>query len=735
MRLVIISNRLPVTVSEKNGRLIIKESVGGLATGLKSYIDFIKNSTQENIEYIWIGWPGTFDFKNEKKAEELTEKLMGELHCYPVYIDKDIIDKFYFGFCNKTIWPLFHYFAEYTIYDDEYWEAYEKVNEIFYNTSMKIIKDDDIIWVHDYHLMLLPGMLSKSLYNPIGFFLHIPFPDYEIFRLLPRKWAINILYGLLGSNVIGFHTYSYTQYFIRCVLYMLGISNDMNKIILESNVARADTFPMGIDFKKFNSANTLKEVKKAIKVYSKKLSAVKVILSVDRLDYTKGILNRLFAFEKFLNKYPQWHNKVVLLLIVVPSRTGVEHYDKIKRDIDQMVGKINGQFGNVSWTPIVYQYRFEPFHRLAALYIISDIALITPLRDGMNLIAKEYIASREDKTGVLILSEMAGASSELGETIIVNPNDINDIVNALVAALEISKEEQIQRNTIMQRRLERYNIIKWADSFLHEVKAVKEDQLKLNARLINKVIEDKILNDMKVAKNRIICLDYDGTLVPLEKRPDLAKPDKDILNLLEMLSRNTKNTIAVVSGRDKNTLDQWFGFLGITLIAEHGVWIKGKGENWEINIMPTNEWKGEIKKILEIYTDRLPGSFIEEKEYSLVWHYRRSDPEMSSLLIKELTDYLLSFTANMNLQVMQGNKVIEIKNAGIDKGSAVLKLLTNIDYDFILAIGDDWTDEYLFKVLPESAYTLRVGMIQSYARYNILNYSEVRKLLTTLAEV
>ncbi len=735
MRLVIISNRLPVTVSEKNGRLIIKESVGGLATGLKSYIDFIKDSTSKNIEYIWIGWPGTFDFQNEKKAEELTEKLMRELHCYPVYIDEHIIDKFYFGFCNKTIWPLFHYFTEYTIYDDEYWKAYKKVNEIFYTTSKEIIKDDDIVWVHDYHLMLLPGMLNKSLHNPIGFFLHIPFPDYEIFRLLPRKWAIEILYGLLGANVIGFHTYSYTQYFLRCVLYLLGISNDMNKIILENNVARVDTFPMGIDFKKFNSAIRLKEVKKAIKYYSKKLSDVKVILSVDRLDYTKGILNRLFAFEKFLTNYPQLHNKVVLLLIVVPSRTGVANYDKIKRDIDQMVGKINGEFGNVSWTPIVYQYRFEPFNRLAALYIISDIAMITPLRDGMNLIAKEYVASHEDKTGVLILSEMAGASSELGEAIIVNPNDINDMVNALVEALEISKEEQNQRNTIMQRRLERYNIIKWADSFLQEVKAVKEDQLKLNARLLNKVIEDKILNDMKVAKNRIICLDYDGTLVPFEKRPDLAKPDKDLLNLLELLSKNIMNTLTIVSGRDKNTLDHWFGFLGIILIAEHGVWIKRKDKNWEINIMPTNEWKEEVQKILEIYTDRLPGSFIEEKEYSLVWHYRRSDPEMSSILVKELTDYLLSFTSNMNLLVMQGNKVIEIKNAGIDKGSAVLKLISNINYDFILAIGDDWTDEYLFKVLPESAYTLRVGMIQSYAHYNILNYSEVRKLLATLAEM
>lgn len=583
--------------------------------------------------------------------------------------------------------------------------------------------------------MLLPGMLNKSLHNPIGFFLHTPFPDYEIFRLLPRKWAIEILYGLLGANVIGFHTYRYTQYFLRCVLYLLGINNDMNKIILENNVARVDTFPMGIDFKKFNSAIRLKEVKKAIKYYSKKLSDVKVILSVDRLDYTKGILNRLFAFEKFLTNYPQLHNKVVLLLIVVPSRTGVVHYDKIKRDIDQMVGKINGEFGNVNWTPIVYQYRFEPFNRLAALYIISDIAMITPLRDGMNLIAKEYVASHEDKTGVLILSEMAGASSELGEAIIVNPNDINDMVNALVEALEISKEEQNQRNTIMQRRLERHNIIKWADSFLQEVKAVKEDQLKLNARFLNKVIEDKILNNMKVAKNRIICLDYDGTLVPFEKRPDLAKPDKDLLNLLELLSKNTMNTLTIVSGRDKNTLDHWFGFLGIILIAEHGVWIKRKDKNWEINIMPTNEWKEEVQKILEIYTDRLPGSFIEEKEYSLVWHYRRSDPEMSSILVKELTGYLLSFTSNMNLQVMQGNKVIEIKNAGIDKGSAVLKLISNINYDFILAIGDDWTDEYLFKMLPESAYTLRVGMIQSYARYNILNYSEVRKLLATLAEV
>lgn len=735
MRLVIVSNRLPVTISESGGTITFKESVGGLATGIKSYVDSLQKAMSEKVEYIWIGWPGPMDnLEHLVKTSEITKTLVDSYNCYPVYIEEELIDKFYYGFCNKTIWPLFHYFAEYTIYNDDYWDAYKYTNNMFYKAVMSILRPDDIVWVHDYQLLLLPGMLRKSINNAIGFFLHIPFPDYEIFRLLPKKWAQEILMGILGADCVGFHTYSYTQYFLRCALYILGYSNDMNKIIMEDHIVKVDAFPMGIDFHKFNNAIKLPEVRKARESYMKKLPDVKIILSVDRLDYTKGILNRLYAFEKFLQRYTEWHEKVVLLLLVVPSRTEVEHYNEIKRQIDRMVGKINGEYGTVKWTPVIYLYRSEPFYRLVALYTISDIALITPLRDGMNLIAKEYIASRFDKTGVLILSEMAGAASELGETITVNPNDINDIVYAIKEALIMTEDEQIKRNIIMQKRLERYNVVKWATNFIKEMLLVNAEQKKFNSLLLNSEKEKEIVDAFKNAKKKVLFLDYDGTLVPFEKQPELAKPDEDILNQLKLLSNMNNTDVVIISGRDKDTLEKWFGTLNLILIAEHGIWIKEKGFNWKLNITPADDWKPTINQILEIYVDRLPQSFIEEKEYSLVWHYRKSDPEMSSLLAKELTDYLISFAANMNLQIMQGNKVIEIKNSGMDKGTAALSIISKNDYDFILAIGDDWTDEYLFKALTEEAYTIRVGMIQSYARFNIRDYQSVRKFLSKFKE-
>lgn len=366
---------------------------------------------------------------------------MTEFNCYPVFISKKDIEKFYYGFCNKTIWPLFHYFTSFAVYDEDYWLNYKKVNELFCSTILEIIKPDDVVWIQDYHLMLLPKLLREKIQNPVGFFLHIPFPTFEIFRLLPTKWRTEILTALLAADLLGFHTHDYTQDFLRCVLRILGYEHSMGEIAFNGHIVKVDTFPMGIDFTIFYTAQNREDVKKEKEELLKSLGGYKVILSVDRLDYTKGILNRLYAYENFLEKNPQWHKKVVLVLVVVPSRIGVEHYKQMKKQVDEVVGEINGRFGDINWTPILYQFKFLPFHQLVPLYSVSDLCLVTPLRDGMNLVAKEYIASRTDKTGVLILSEMAGASKELREAIIINPNNIEEIADALKLALEISEEE------------------------------------------------------------------------------------------------------------------------------------------------------------------------------------------------------------------------------------------------------------------------------------------------------
>jgi trehalose 6-phosphate synthase/phosphatase len=731
--MIIVSNRLPFHVKVQQNQLSFERSAGGLVSGISSYLDSLTGSTSQDIDYTWVGWPG-FTVP-EKLKRILQSQAASEFQAHPVFLAESAMEKFYHGFCNKTIWPLFHYFPSYCTYEEECWEIYKDVNEAFANSVLEVIQPDDVIWVHDYHLMLLPRILRKKLRNPIGFFLHIPFPSYELYRLLPGKWRAEILEGMLGADLIGFHTYSYTQYFLGSVLRVLGLDHNMGQVYLKGRLAGVDTFPMGIDFKKYNAAAMSPEVGEKSRELKTRLKDSKLILSVDRLDYSKGILNRLEAYEIFLENNIDWREKVVLLLVVVPSRIGLEHYQKIKKRIDEMVGRINGKFGSLNWSPILYQYRFLPLNELSALYRSSDVALITPMRDGMNLIAKEYLASRSDGTGVLILSEVAGAAGELGESIIVNPNDLEEVVAGLKKALEMSEHEQVNRNQIMRQRLARYDVVRWASDFLKKLHSIRESQAKSDSKLFSRTMTDDFVKDYQNASNRLILLDYDGTLVPFVMRLEDARPGKELLDALNRLSRTSSVDLVVASGRDRKTLDRWLGQLSIGLIAENGIWMKKSGNGWRVTTQLTPNWKPQIFPILEVFMDRLPGAFIEEKEYSLVWHYRKADPESGSILAKELADYLINITANMNLQVTQGSKIIEIGNAGISKGVAAGFWLSEKKYDSILAIGDDMTDEDLFKALPESAYTIKVGTSQSHARLYVESYLEVLTLLNRLVQI
>ncbi|HSD56544.1 MAG TPA: bifunctional alpha,alpha-trehalose-phosphate synthase (UDP-forming)/trehalose-phosphatase [Methanotrichaceae archaeon] len=735
MRLLIVSNRLPVTVMREGDSLRFQESVGGLASGLRAYMDNIKSSRspESQYDYAWVGWPGvTID---ESLRDSLRYKLSSEFHAYPVFLSEKSMDKFYHGFSNKTIWPLFHYFTSHVQYDEDFWDQYRQVNETFCDAVTQIAKPGDLIWIHDYHLMLLPKLIRERAPDvSLGFFLHIPFPSFEVFRLLPSKWRREILEGLLGADLIGFHTYDYTHYFLRCVQRILGFENNMGQIIADDHIVRADIFPMGIDFQKFKDAAVSPKVEIEKEDLKTLFAGRKVIISIDRLDYTKGIINRLQGFELFLKKNPQWHGKVVLVLVVVPSRTKVEHYQQMKRQIDEIVGKINGRCGSMNWMPIRYHYKFLPFNLLVALYSVSDVALVTPLRDGMNLIAKEYIATKADGKGVLILSEMAGASKEAGETIVINPNDIGEIADTLKAALEMPEEEQIRCNRAIQARLKRHDVTRWADDFIQTLISMQEEQKKMDARLLGQSSKEKMRKDFREAKRRLILLDYDGTLVPIARHPKMATPTVELMEFLDVMSREQKTDVVLISGRNRNELQSWFGDLGISLVAEHGVWIREKGEDWKMLKPLNNEWKQKILPLLEMHTDRLSGSFVEEKEYSLAWHYRMADPEMASIVAKELVDDLVNFTANIDVQVLQGNKVVEVRNAGLNKGDAGMYCRSKGDFDFILAVGDDWTDEDLFKVLPETAYSIRIGMTQSYARFNLHNCSEVIKLVRELTD-
>jgi trehalose 6-phosphate synthase/phosphatase len=720
MRLIIVSNRLPITITEDDGRYEVSHSAGGVATGLDAFL----RSDQAPADSLWVGWPGA-SFTADKQDE--VRRLCRERGAHPVFLSEADQELYYEGFCNNSIWPLFHYFPLYASYEQEAWEAYVRVNQAFADEIANLASADDTVWIHDYHFLLLPLLLrQKRPRQRIGFFLHIPFPSYEMFRLLAGPWRTAILNGLLGADLIGFHTHDYTQYFLKCVRRILGLEHHIGEIAVGDRLVKVETFPMGVDFDAFNGRAASEEIARLRDEVRKPLGECEVVLSVDRLDYSKGIDNRLLAYQRFLDDNPLWRGRVVLMLVVVPSREGVELYRKMKSKIDELVGQINGRFGTVHWTPIVYQYKCLNIEPLTALYTASQVVMVTPLRDGMNLIAKEYLASRIDDTGVLVLSEMAGAASELGEAIQVNPNDIPGMAGALREALEMPLEAQKRAVSAMRRRLRRYNVIRWADDFLATLQAPR---LRLGQSVLSADHQDRIVRDFAKARRRLVLCDYDGTLVPLRPTPDQATPTLAVIDLIERLSKVAE--VVIVSGRDRNALENWFGNLDVGLVAEHGVWTRRHGE-WLLKNGQSLDWKTKVRELMELYVDRLPGAFIEEKEHSIAWHYRRADPDLASVRVKELTDTLISLTENGQANILEGSKVIEVRPSGVGKGAAASAFLFP-EPNFVLALGDDSTDEDLFKAMPRSAQTIRVGLTKSQARYSLYSQSQAVQLLESLA--
>jgi trehalose 6-phosphate synthase/phosphatase len=491
---------------------------------------------------------------------------------------------------------------------------------------------------------------------------------------------------------------------------------------------------MGIDYERFNTSSEQKQTALEIQKMKKNMKNNKIIISVDRLDYTKGILERLEAYATFLEDNPEYWEKVSMILVAVPSRTGVTQYQQLKQRIDEMIGHINGKFGKLGWSPISYLYRSLPFHELTALYYLADVALITPIKDGMNLIAKEYIATKKDAKGVLILSEMAGAGNEMGEALIVNPNNRTQISWALKYALNMEEKEQQRRIASMQKRLKEYDVKKWAEDFKENLIKLKNEQKNLTARYLSPKSRLRIIKRYKQSNQRLFLIDYDGTLIPDHFRFKQGKPSKDVIDTINLLNKDKKNKVVIVSGREKDFLDKWFKDAKVDFIAEHGAWLKKNLNDWETLEPLRKEWKDQIKPILELYTNRTPGSFVQEKEYSLVWHYLKTDPNLGRTRAMELVDSLTHLTSHLNLEINHGEKVIEIKPTGINKGLTAYQWISEKDWDFILAIGDDWSDEVTFSYLPDTAYSIKVGQGISGSRFNIRSSTEVRALLKELAK-
>ena len=682
---------------------------------------------------LWVGWPGFIT--RSAQAKDRIQQELAQKKLVPVFLTQHKVEKFYEGFSNRTIWPLFHYFSQHVVYDDSFWHAYENVNQTFAEEILNVYEPGDKIWVHDYLLMLLPGILRGHLPEAsISFFLHIPFPSFELFRTLP--WRQELLDGLLGADLIGFHTFDYVRHFLSALLRLKGLDFEVNTVQYNNRQIRIDSFPMGIDYEKYASASTSKAVEIYLKRFTDPKNERKIIASIDRLDYSKGLLQRLEAVYLFLIDNPEYQEKIEYNMLVVPSRSKVESYRLLKKRIDELVGRINGEFGTLNWTPVQYFYRALPFNALVALYRYADICLVTPFRDGMNLVAKEFVACRQDETGVLILSEMAGASNELGNALLVNPNDVRSIVKALKQALTMPPQEQRFRLQKMQHQISSYTVEKWAADFMSQWESVtsQRESSSTQALTIEKI--EEIKERLAQAKNALLILDYDGTLVPFVARPEDAAPSDELKNMLRTLDSMDTVKVVIVSGRNRESLEDFFADVDIDMIAEHGAWVSrhnGRERQWRAGTTDSREWKDEISNILEHYVMRTPGSFIEEKEFSLVWHYRQSNVGLGRQRAHELTETLSYITANLDLQVLEGSRVVEVKNVSINKGHAVKELTAMVKPDFIFIAGDDWTDEDMFKALPESC-SVKIGMKQTAAQYNLKSQESMIALLKQMME-
>ncbi len=700
-----------------------KRTEGGLATAMDPIL--------KRAGGVWIGWPGT---KGDTPPEAL-ELLRREQSCIAVDLPADIQEKFYEGYSNQALWPLFHSFSSRLHFDGPSWDAYIEANRRFCSAVVEEFQPGDRIWVHDYHLMLLPGMLREKLPDAaIGFFLHTPFPSSDLFAILPR--GEELLMGLIGADLIAFHTYLYLQHFRMSLRRQLGMESAVNQLKVPGRETRLEALPIGIapqDFLGFfDRPETVEQLEKLRARYSGR----KVIVAVDRLDYTKGIPERLETFRHLLRMDPELIGKVTLLQVAVPSRENIGSYQTLRSRVHEAISEINGEFGTPDWVPVVYIHRGISKPELVAIYKYADVAWVSPLRDGMNLVAKEYVACKPDGNGVLVLSSFTGAAAEMAEALLINPFDEERTAWTIAGALDMPDKEKRDRMLALHERVIRNDVFAWGDRFLgaldESVKARQEHAPGTPPPLP----VDKVVTAYRTASKRLLLFDYDGTLVPLGARPADAVPPDDLLRLLEELAKDRANCVFVLSGRRTADLDGWLGKVPrLGLATEHGArWRKPGNDEWEGRSEDAG-WKDSVRPILQHFVDRTPGSFVEEKEFALVWHYRQIEAEFGEWLATELVAMLEGMLAETELRATRGHKIVEVKPMWANKGAFVHELLAQYaNADFIVAIGDDQTDEDLFGRLPANSWSAHVGGGPSRAAYSVSDTRRVRELLGRLVQ-
>ena len=723
---IVIANRLPIKVEKSDGKLKFIQSDGGLPTALSSL---------DGDDRIWIGWPGIADDKlTDQDRQIITERLQKQ-GCHPVFLSEEEIDLFYEGYSNDTLWPLFHYFQTYMVNRDEYWQAYEKVNQKYAAAAKSVAKADSLVWIHDYHLMILPKMLRQHLpKSQIGYFHHTPFPSYEVFRLLPERREI--IDGLLGADLVGFHIYDYAKHFLNCCLRIVGIPNEYGLLHVDGRKVRVDSFPIGIDPSRFDKIRGDKQVQQSYQSLSETYHGQDIILSVDRLDYSKGMLERLEGYRRFLEDNPEYLGQVVMIMVVSPSRTGVETYQELQDKIDKKVSQINGAYGSAEWTPISYQSQTLTLEEIVPLFMAADTMLVTPRRDGMNLVAKEYVSTKVDIPGVLILSELAGAAEEMPEALLINPNDTLAIARAIKLSLEMPVAEKAERLVKMQKRIRDNPVSLWGKSFLRALKQIKALQHADSTTSLNKSSIKKMTDSFLAADKRLLMLDYDGTLRDFVSSPSpgAAAPSKELHDLIKACAALPRTTLCILSGRSKDAIESWFGDTKATLMAEHGAYRRNSKKEWTALDLDFEDTRKLIKPLMADYTSRTPGARIEHKDFAMVWHYRNVPVELALVrsysLMRELRDTL----GDQDVTVNAGNKIIEVKPTLVTKSAGAEYIINAKKYDFILAAGDDYTDEEMFESVPSHGFVVKVGPGDTIAKYRVANVKAMLEVLKALLD-
>ncbi|KAJ2657876.1 Trehalose-6-P synthase/phosphatase complex synthase subunit [Coemansia sp. RSA 1199] len=755
--LIVVSNRLPVTLAQNGSEWSFKLSSGGLVSAL--------SGLKREMSFTWVGWPGK-DFGESDRVK--IDSLLRENSCGAVYLDDETAELYYNGFANSILWPLFHYHPGEMIFEEAAWDAYQRANRAFAEALLDMVKDGDLVWIQDYHLMLLPRMLRGMLDArgltgvKIGWFLHTPFPSSELYRILPVRRSI--LEGVLAADLLGFHTYDYARHFLSSCTRILGLASAPTSVEAEGRTVHVGTFPIGIDPGKFAEALQTDTVQRRLSELERRFDGARVVVGVDRLDYIKGVPQKFLAFEHFLSEHPEHVGHVVLVQVAVPSRGDVEEYRQLIASVNELVGRINGRFGTVEYTPIHFLHKSVAFDELVSLYAVADVCLITSTRDGMNLVSYEYVASQQARHGVLVLSEFAGAAQSLSGALIVNSWNIEEVSDALHQALAMAPAQREANFNSLYKYVNTHTAAYWGVSFINELKRVSQaaDELAQLPQLTAQVAQTAF--GAATQGLRVLMLDYDGTLSATRTIPDFARPSPQTLRTLRRLAELPRTLVYVVSGRIRAHMERWFEGIDVGLVAEHGLFYRHPqavgqmpgltqgpaqgppqdANGWTCLVEHTDpQWRETVLPLFQHYTERTPGSFIEEKEVDLTWHYRNTDPEFGLWQANELKINLERVLSHLPLTIVNGNKTVEVRPSQVDKAFALRAIvggLSGAQLDFVMSVGDGRGDENVFaflntelKATPE-LITCTVGRKSTLAKYFLPNVDSVLAILSKLAD-